>query len=89
MAKSCKGCIHWRKFVPNSPATLACHYCVDTGKLRGCEPENCTHYDTDKAKLKKLIAAQKEETFDKAFGKMGERKSFCYRFKYNDYIHYE
>ena len=85
MAKRCKGCIHHRKLQHCNNTTLACHYCIDTGMLRGCDPEECTHYCNDPEKLKKLLRAQKEETFGKAFGKMGERKSFCYRFDVEPY----
>lgn len=84
MAKRCKGCIYHRK-LQHCSTTLACHYCIDTGMLRGCDPEECTHYCDDPEELKKLLRAQKEETFDKAFGKMGERKSFCYRFDVEPY----
>ena len=31
--KGCRGCVHYRRI----GADMACHYCVDTGKLRGCE----------------------------------------------------
>lgn len=42
-AQPCDGCVHWRKLVYSATGrTSACHYCVDTGKLRGCEPgEGC------------------------------------------------
>lgn len=42
MGKRCKGCIHHRK-LQHCSTTLACHYCIDTGMLRGCDPEECTH----------------------------------------------
>lgn len=39
MAKRCKGCIHHRK-LQHCSTTLACHYCIDTGMLRGCDRRN-------------------------------------------------
>ncbi len=88
MAEGCKGCIHWRRFIANS-TTMACHYCIDTGLTRDCEPEECTHYNSSRASRKKLLQAQREETFGKAFGKMGERKSFCYRFRRDEDMRYK
>lgn len=37
----CRGCVYRRPFVVSDPSTSACHYCIDTGKLRGMSPEQC------------------------------------------------
>lgn len=42
MCDKCKGCIHRRAL---SGKTLAvCQYAIDTGRLRGCAPEDCPHW---------------------------------------------
>lgn len=40
----CTGCAHWRVLGTSQGSKLwACHYMIDTGKLRGCEPgTECT-----------------------------------------------
>ena len=43
--KQCDGCIYWRSLVND---LKACHYCIDTGKLRGCEPdESCIRRENE------------------------------------------
>lgn len=40
----CTGCAHWRVLGTSQGSKLwACHYMIDTGNLRGCEPgAECT-----------------------------------------------
>lgn len=43
--KQCDGCIYWRSLVND---LKECHYCIDTGKLRGCEPdESCIRRENE------------------------------------------
>lgn len=44
MAKNCKGCKYYRRFDVGRGGK-ACYYCLDTGEVRGCSPENCTKKD--------------------------------------------
>lgn len=47
--KRCKGCGHRRPISANKKdKRLVCHYLLDTGKVRGCHPEECKHYTTQK-----------------------------------------
>lgn len=47
--KRCKGCGHRRPLTRNNKSSMrVCHYLLDTGKVRGCPPEECTHYTTEK-----------------------------------------
>lgn len=40
---ACVGCIYWRRFYGfGSNAVYACHYILDTGKVRGNATESCT-----------------------------------------------
>lgn len=39
--EGCKGCGHYRPMYSN---TKGCHYCYDTGLIRGCEVEDCDKY---------------------------------------------
>lgn len=41
----CKGCIYWRALSNGVTGSgyFVCHYCHDTGKMRGSAPENCEH----------------------------------------------
>lgn len=41
----CAGCAYWRVLGTSKGSKLwACHYMIDTGKMRGCEPGNeCIH----------------------------------------------
>lgn len=44
--RTCKGCRYYRKFYGRQGGwglggLYACHYCVDTGNLRGCTVEAC------------------------------------------------
>ncbi len=42
MAKECKGCVYWRSISSSSSTYQVCHYLLDTGNPRGCEPgERC------------------------------------------------
>lgn len=42
----CIGCGHYRNFYEN---LNACHYCFDTGNLRGCQAgKGCKHYTKEK-----------------------------------------
>ena len=41
----CSGCAYNRYFSGSGSTYLtACHYLLDTGKMRGCSPERCTRY---------------------------------------------
>ena len=46
----CKGCKYWRRLYDNR---YACHYCIDTGKLRGGTVEDCTVREAGKRKKKR------------------------------------
>lgn len=46
----CNGCIYWRRFCGHGENTVnACHYILDTGKKRGCDPAQCTKKKTAEA----------------------------------------
>lgn len=47
MDNNCKGCIYYRKFASLYETLYACHYCVDTGNLRECDPKVCDKKDTN------------------------------------------
>lgn len=51
MCDKCKGCIHRRALSGKSAAV--CQYAIDTGKLRGCEPEDCPHWNGDQKERKR------------------------------------
>lgn len=38
--ENCIGCTYYRKIGAHTNEK-ACHYFIDTGKLRGCKPQNC------------------------------------------------
>lgn len=78
MAKRCRGCIHWRRLCSSNSSDCACHYSIDTGKLRGCEPEDCTYYDSDRRKLRKIRTGLKEKDLAVAFSKLGEKKGIAW-----------
>lgn len=44
MRKSCEGCIHYKRLYmgDSEPPLMACHYLLDTNKIRPCSAENCT-----------------------------------------------
>ena len=47
--KRCKGCGHRRPINGDKgKGPTICHYLLDTGKVRGCPPEECTHYTTER-----------------------------------------
>lgn len=47
--KRCKGCGHRRPLTRNNKSSMrVCHYLLDTGKVRGCHPEECSPYTTEK-----------------------------------------
>lgn len=55
MAKTCKGCIYWRRIGDGS--SYVCHFLLDTDEPRGCPAEGCTRRQvppavTPRAKLK-------------------------------------
>lgn len=72
MCDKCKGCIHRRALAGKSAAV--CQYAIDTGKLRGCEPEDCPHWSGDQKELKRLMHASEERDFFAAFSDFGEAK---------------
>ena len=41
--KRCKSC-HYRRVMFGYPHDPACHFAVDEGELRGCDPEDCFRY---------------------------------------------
>lgn len=42
MTEQCKSC-RYHKYIANT-GCWACHYCIETGNLRDCDPEDCTHW---------------------------------------------
>ena len=48
----CKGCKYWRALAGGQHMVgfYACHYLIDTGKMRGCDPENCDKKESGKKK---------------------------------------
>ena len=40
--KSCEGCVYYRSLSDCSQGVPGCHYCLDTGKSRGCPVDRCT-----------------------------------------------
>lgn len=65
MCDRCKGCIHRRALAGKSDAV--CQYAIDTGKLRGCEPEDCPHWSGDQKERKRLMRASEERDLFAAF----------------------
>ena len=63
MCDRCKGCIHRRALSGKSAAV--CQYAIDTGKLRGCDPEDCPHWSGDQKELKKCTTNNKAHHRDK------------------------
>lgn len=49
---TCRGCKYWRPLSSGKNGYYACHYLVDTGHPRGCEPENCDKRETGKQRDK-------------------------------------
>lgn len=39
--KSCEGCVYYRPLNNARNGTKGCHYCLDTGKPRGCPIAGC------------------------------------------------
>lgn len=50
---TCKGCKYWRRLYETGGNNYACHYFLDTGKLRGGTVEDCTVRETGKRKKKR------------------------------------
>lgn len=46
--KRCKGCGHRRTIDGTRTGPTICHYLLDTGKMRGCPPDECPYYTTKK-----------------------------------------
>lgn len=57
--ENCHGCIHWR-IMTGLEGTKACHYSIDTGNLRNCSPQNCSHYNNDRMELAKIRCRSRE-----------------------------
>lgn len=72
MCDRCKGCIHRRALSGKSAAV--CQYVIDTGKLRGCDPEDCPHWSSDPKERKRLMQQSKELDLMTAFADFGEPK---------------
>ena len=49
----CKGCKYWRRLYESGSNHYSCHYCIDTGKLRGGTVEDCTVREAGKRKKKR------------------------------------
>lgn len=64
--EKCRGYIHYRRIA--SACAWACHFAIDTGKLRGCDPEICPHYNSDRNELKRIQRQNKEYDLAQAFG---------------------
>ncbi|MEG0542098.1 MAG: hypothetical protein RR461_05825 [Angelakisella sp.] len=41
---NCTACLHRRAITSMMPSYTVCHYLLDTGKPRGCPPEQCNHW---------------------------------------------
>lgn len=58
--RHCAGCTYNRPYCGKGSTFLpACHYLLDTGKMRGCSVEKCTRYTPKEA------ATQREYMFNK------------------------
>ena len=68
MLAKCKTC-GYRRHIACGETSLACHYSLDTGKIRGCSPEQCDKHISKNAysKRKKSCKAIKERTFKMDF----------------------
>lgn len=43
---ACKGCRYHRTFSPYWSSVKCCHFCLDTGELRGCPAgKGCVRYE--------------------------------------------
>lgn len=61
-----KGCIYWRS-LNNAEANKACHYFLDTGLLRGCEPSNCDKFNNDRKRRRKTVRNKRDKWTQGAF----------------------
>lgn len=51
MEKRCKSC-RYRRAISTKGTAPACNYLLDTGKLRGCSPQNCDKWEARSRKTK-------------------------------------
>lgn len=72
MCDKCKGCIHRRALSGKTPAV--CQYAIDTGRLRGSSPEDCTHWSDNQKELKRLMRISEERDLLAAFSDFGDPK---------------
>lgn len=62
MAKTCKGCAHYRSLSEsNNRGKPYCNYILDTGEPRGCPAENCEKKTSLEEYMKKITNEQKAE----------------------------
>lgn len=61
--KSCKGCRYFRSLAIGRNY-FVCHYMLDTGQSRGCDPGHCTKYTPLKPgeKLAESFFEEQEES---------------------------
>lgn len=53
----CRKCKYWRPMhgiTEGGRVVRACHYSIDTGRLRGCTVEECREYESGKKKRRNL-----------------------------------
>lgn len=50
---ACAGCIHWRGANSGKDEMKFCHFMLDTLKMRGGDPKDCTHWTNAKKIIKR------------------------------------
>ena len=69
---ACAGCKYWRSLAAGDRYAMACHYALDTGKPRGCDPgAGCDKRDSQKGEKKRTITSTKTAKRQAAAGARG------------------
>lgn len=67
--KRCKNC-YYRRELFGFPDFPACHFAIEEGQLRNCEPECCTHFRPKRRKGPKSVAERAAEEMLRQEGDM-------------------
>ena len=58
--KRCKNC-YYRRELFGFPDFPACHFAMDEGRLRDCDPEDCVHFRPKRKRRAKSAAGRAAE----------------------------
>ena len=67
--KRCKNC-NYRRELFGFPDFPACHFAIEEGQLRNCEPECCTHFRPKRRRGPKSVAERAAEEMLRQEGDM-------------------